>query len=486
MTDLREGPSLLDRRVHEEDAEWQEQLLLAHDISTAITVAGGRALVVGGYVRDEVLSRMGRPVVPKDIDIEVYGLDYPRLKEVLQAFGRVDEVGAQFGILKVQDLDVSMPRRDSKVGMGHRGIQVTGDPTMSIPEAARRRDFTINSLCMDPITGEVFDYYGGIDDLRIRLVRATDKELFQDDPLRALRAVQFASRFDFSIESETMEICRRMPIEEVTRERVGDEWRKMLLKSERPSIGLELARDLGILEKLHPDLHAISGIEQDPGWHPEGSVWIHTLMVVDEAVKIADREGLQDEDRLVLILAAITHDLGKATTTVRREDGRVVSLGHTGAGVDPARRFLMSIDIPMRAVERILPLVEEHLFPTLNKQPSDSSVRRLAVRLHPATIRELTWVAEADHRGRAIPYDGFPQGRYLLEKAETLEVKLSKPQELLKGHGDELIEQGMVPGPQFGAVLRQVYDLQLAGEISTIEQAQAKALELWNACEQGS
>lgn len=472
-------PPLRECGAVELDPEFRRQLALAHDLASAILAEGGRALVVGGYARDAVLRHLGRDAVPKDIDVEVYGLDYPRLRELLDRFGSVNMVGAQFGILKVEGLDVSLPRRDSKVGPGHRGIEITGDPSMSIQEAARRRDFTINALAMDPLTGEVFDFYGGIPDLRRGVVRATDPELFRDDPLRALRAAQFGSRFGFAIEPETMDICRTMPVAEVTVERIGDEWRKMLLKSVRPSVGLELMRQMLIMGKLHPPLQAIVGVEQDPVWHPEGDVWTHTLMVVDAAAAIAAERGLDDEGRLVVILAAVTHDLGKATTSFRRDDGRIVSPGHAVAGEGPARAFMDSIDTPRRVTERVIPLVREHLFPTIQKDASESAVRRLSVRLHPASIRELVWIAEADHRGRGIDYDGFPQGQALLDKAEALEVKLAKPRELLRGHGDVLIAHGMVPGPAFGAVLRQVYDLQLSGEICEIDQAMAKALELW-------
>jgi tRNA nucleotidyltransferase (CCA-adding enzyme) len=248
------------------------------DVASAVRSAGGRALVVGGWVRDHLLGRTS-----KDVDLEIFGLSPARLRELLGRFGAVNTVGESFTVYKVGDVDVSLPRRDSKTGRGHRGFTVDGDPSMSIAEAARRRDFTINAIAFDPLTGEHLDPWGGIRDLERRVLRAVDARTFPDDSLRVLRAVQFAARFTLDVEPSTRELCRRIPLDDLPAERIWGEIEKLVVLADRPSLGLEVALDLGAVDRLFPELRALVGCPQEPEWHPEGDVWIHTLMVTDEA-----------------------------------------------------------------------------------------------------------------------------------------------------------------------------------------------------------
>src|SRR3954469_19330011 len=170
-------------------------------IATAVREQGGRALIVGGWVRDRLL---GLPEGDNpNVDLEVFGLPGDRLRAVLETFGRVEAVGESFQVYKVGGIDVSLPRRDSKAGRGHKGFIVTGDPEMSIAEAARRRDFTINAISQDPLTGEYFDPFGGRADLDRRLLRVVDPATFADDSLRVLRGIQFAARLGFTLEPST-------------------------------------------------------------------------------------------------------------------------------------------------------------------------------------------------------------------------------------------------------------------------------------------
>ena len=294
--------NFLERANREGDSTLATDLRFSYKIAEAIRDSGGRALAVGGYARDVAITALcGQEQISKDIDIEVYGLGFDSLHEHLNGFGKVDLVGASFGIAKVTNpntgsiIDFSIPRQDSKVDVGHRGFQITGDPDMTVREAARRRDLTINALAIDPLTGEMIDEYGGLQDVKDRILRATDANLFTDDPLRVLRVMQFAGRFNFTVADETVDLCRGLDLTEVSAERIGEEWIKLMTKSYRPSVGLEVARELGVLDQLHPELAILDKIEQEPEWHPEGNVWNHTKHTVDAAARVVRDEKLQGD-----------------------------------------------------------------------------------------------------------------------------------------------------------------------------------------------
>ena len=241
-------------------------------LARAIHDAGGRALLVGGCVRDELMGAQ-----PKDWDVEVYNLDAAHLREILDQFGPVDIVGEAFTVYKLgQHLDVSIPRRERKSGRGHKGFVIEGDPSMSVAEATRRRDFTINAILEDPLTGELIDPFDGRRDIEQRVLRAVSKDTFAEDSLRVLRAAQFAARFEFDIEPETVELCRAIDLSDLPAERIWGEIEKLLLRALRPSIGLEWLRRLGAIEKLFPEIQSLIGVPQDPEWHPEGDVFVHT------------------------------------------------------------------------------------------------------------------------------------------------------------------------------------------------------------------
>ena len=253
-------------------------------IAEAIRAAGGRAIVVGGWVRDHLLG-----VRSKDVDIEVFGLRIERLEALLADFGRVHAVGRAFGVFRVGgiDVDFSLPRRDSKRGPGHRGFDVTPEPTLDFAGAARRRDLTVNSIGLDPLTGEVLDPHGGRRDLERRVLRATDPEHFPEDPLRGLRVAQFSARLEMAPDKELITLCRTLDLGQLSGERIFDEMVKLLLRAARPSIGFRFLEASGQL-RFFPELDALRGVPQDPEWHPEGDVWVHTLMVLDAAAALRD------------------------------------------------------------------------------------------------------------------------------------------------------------------------------------------------------
>ncbi|HWW88165.1 MAG TPA: hypothetical protein VNZ26_31425, partial [Vicinamibacterales bacterium] len=295
-------------------------------IATAVKEAGGRALVVGGWVRDRLMGRSS-----KDLDLEVYGLGADRIRSLLETFGRVESVGESFQVFKLGDLDVSLPRRDSRSGRGHRGFEVTGDPEMTIEEAATRRDFTINAISWDPLSEEYFDPFDGRRDLERKILRVVDPRTFCEDSLRVLRGIQFAARFDLEVDAQTRALCRTVPLDDLPAERVWGELEKLLL-APRPSRGFALAMELDVVPKLFPELLALVGCPQEPEWHPEGDVWVHTLQVVDRARTRID--DLPRPQQITMMLGAVCHDFGKPATTAVI-DGRIRSMDHEEQGVAP-------------------------------------------------------------------------------------------------------------------------------------------------------
>jgi tRNA nucleotidyltransferase (CCA-adding enzyme) len=313
---------------------------IVRELAHAVREAGGRALIVGGWVRDAILA--GGVPSDSDIDLEVFGIAENRLPSLLDQFGRVEAVGSSFPVYKLRvpdttvgDIDVALPRRESKSGRGHKGFEVRGDPSMSIEDAARRRDFTINAISWDPLTREYEDPCDGRGDLARRSFASSITRRFGDDSLRVLRAIQFAARFELTLDDQTRELCRSIPLDDLPAERIWGEIEKLLLKAAKPSIGFTLALDLGVIDRVLPEMRPLVGCEQEPEWHPEGDVWTHTLMVIDEARAANGRP--RRPQLITVMLGAVCHDLGKPPTTAF-VDGRIRSLDHEQAGVEPPSR----------------------------------------------------------------------------------------------------------------------------------------------------
>jgi tRNA nucleotidyltransferase (CCA-adding enzyme) len=437
----------------------------AREIATAVRDAGGRALVVGGWVRDRLLQRDS-----PDIDLEVFGITSERLRQLLESLGRVEAVGESFQVYKIGDIDVSLPRRDSKSGRGHRGFVVVGDPTMSVEEAARRRDFTVNAIAWDPLTDEYFDHFGGRSDLAARRLRMVDPQTFPDDSLRVLRAIQFAARFNLTLDEATRDLCRTIALDDLPSERIWGEFEKLLF-APRPSIGFALALDLGVIEKLFPELHALVNCPQEPEWHPEGDVWIHTLQVVDQA-----RTRIDDLDRpqqITVMVGAVCHDVGKPATTAFI-DGRIRSMDHEEQGVAPALAFLDRLNL--HAIDgydvrkQVAGIVAQHLKPgswfKVRDEVGDGAFRRLAQKVD---LELLARVAKSDCEGRRPGQFDCSAMDWFLERARSLGVEHRPPAPILLGR--HLLELGLQPGPRVGEILKAVYEQQLDGRITTLEQA---------------
>ena len=459
-------------------------------IAAAAQAAGGRACLVGGFVRDTV-RRMnaGQPGLPgvREFDLEIYGLPGDRLAALLRRFGSVNLVGESFAVYKVSprtgdadpiDIDVSLPRRDQRTGRGHRGFAVEGDPELPVEEAARRRDFTVNALLLDPLTGEVLDPWGGLDDLRRGVLRAVDPRTFAEDSLRVLRGMQFAARLGFDIDPGTVALCRSLPLDDLPGERIWGEIEKLLMQAERPSIGFDWGLRLGVIEKIFPELHACVGCQQEKEWHPEGDVWIHTLLALDVARREA--RGLPYAKEATVMLAVLCHDFGKPSTTAF-VDGRIRSYEHEEAGLAPTEALLDRLKIhtldgyDVRA--QVLALVGSHLAPShLYKNRDnvgDGAFRRLARRLEPELLYR---VSRADCLGRAPGEFSTDAQEWFIGKVRALGVEERPPQPILMGR--HLLEIGLRPGPEMGRITRAVYEMQLDGRVTDLDGALAAAREM--------
>ncbi|HXI93456.1 MAG TPA: polynucleotide adenylyltransferase [Blastocatellia bacterium] len=459
----------------------------------AVREAGGRAMLVGGSVRDRLLG-----IDSKDFDIEVYGLEPSRLRTVLEQIGPVNTVGEHFSVYKLVfyrpappqiddseqslsdhtapqhrfEIDVSLPRRESKSGHGHRGFVIEGDPAMSFAEAARRRDFTINAMLYDPLTDETSDPYGGGADLERRVLRAVAADTFIEDSLRVLRAVQLAARFEMTIDTATVELCRTIDLSDLPRERIWGEIEKLLTLAEHPSIGLEASLELGVLDQLFPEIRSLVSYKPEEDGHPAEDAFAHTKLSLDEAVRLAS--DLTKPQRVAVMLATLCHDLGKPTTS---SNAAGASPERDKAAGEPTRAILNKLGLHAiggyHVRSQVLALVREHLKPSKfyrrRATTTEGDFRRLARRVD---IDLLYRVAKACALGRGSASSTVAED-WFIERARAIGVEHGPPAPLLQGR--HLLQAGFEPGPQMGKLLRSVYELQLDGEVTTSEEALAAA-----------
>jgi tRNA nucleotidyltransferase (CCA-adding enzyme) len=451
-------------------------LLRSTHIAQAVRDLGGRALIVGGWVRDRLMTPS--QTQGSNIDLEVFGVPSDRLRTLLESFGRVEAVGESFQVYKLGDMDVSLPRRDSKAGRGHRGFVVVGDPDMSIVEAARRRDFTVNAISWDPLTEEYFDPFDGRSDLQRRWLRMVDPQTFPEDSLRVLRAVQFVARFNFELDDTTRAVCAAIPLDDLPSERIWGEFEKLLLLATRPSIGFALAMELGVIAKLFPGLQALAGCLQEPEWHPEGDVWVHTLQVIDRARARID--DLPRPEGIAVMLGAVCHDLGKPSTTAFI-DGRIRSMNHEEEGVAPAVALLDRLNVNSivgyDVRKQVLGITAQHLKPgswfKVRDEVGDGAFRRLAQKVD---LELLARVAKADCEGREPGRFDCSAMDWFLERARSLGVEHRPPPPILMGR--HLLALGLKPGPRVGEILKAVYEQQMDGAVTNLDQAIAAARQL--------
>ena len=424
---------------------------IAERIAEYVDEAGGRTFYVGGFVRDRLLG-----IENKDVDIEVHGIEPDRLFVILEEIGEPITFGKSFGVyaLRGETIDIAMPRRERAIGSGHRDFEVDVDPFIGTEAAARRRDFTVNSIMEDVLTGEIIDHFGGRRDLATGIIRHVDSDSFAEDSLRVLRAAQFAARFEFELASETADLCREIDISALSKERVEEELKKALLKADRPSIFFEVLREMDQLDVWFPELKRLIGVEQDPIYHPEGDVWIHTMEVVDRAAK--HRENVSDSFSYMLL--ALTHDLGKIVTTAEK-DGRIHAYGHETEGMPLVEAFVSRItnekDV-MAYVRNMVPLHMKANVAAYSKPSLKSTNRMFDAAIAP---EDLIWFSMADKPVMSANEKFSGDSEFLFERLRAYEETMAAPHVM----GRDLIDAGLEPGEYFGEILAYAHKLRLAG-----------------------
>jgi len=449
-------------------SQWAGKLpSIVLELCQAISQKGGKAWLVGGSVRD-----LCRQQAAKDMDLEVYGLEAETLLKLAQTFGHTEQVGKHFGVIKLWakaiEIDLALPRTETKVATGHRGFDIESNPQLLPDIASLRRDFTINAMMFDPLNTELLDFHHGQQDLQQGILRHVSPA-FSEDPLRVLRAMQFAARFKLTLAPETARLCAEL-VNELTSlpdSRIWCEWQKWA-HAPHPSFGLQALKDSGCLPALYPELQALTTCPQDPRWHPEGDVWIHTLLVCDQAALISKRENLSHDVCEYLVFAALCHDFGKPITTFSDEQGNIRSPNHSEAGFEPTSSFLSNIAAPKRIAQFVHPMVHDHIT-HLCGEPTSRAVRRLAHRLEPASIELWEMLVEADASGRT-PAPASRPALHWLEKAQALSNHVGKTPAIV--NGKLLIKMGITAGKNMGTYIKAAYEAQLDGEFNDMPSAQ--------------
>lgn len=424
---------------------------VAKRIAIAVRDAGGRTFYVGGFVRDKLLG-----IENKDVDIEVHGIEPEALYQILEGIGEPLTFGKSFGVfaLRGEDIDIAMPRRERATGRGHRDFEVDVDPFIGTEAAARRRDFTMNAIMEDVLTGEIVDHFNGREDLARSIIRHIDPETFIEDPLRVLRAAQFAARFNFTIAPDTVDLCRTIDLSTLSKERVEEELKKALLKADKPSIFFESLREMNQLHTWFPELEALIGLEQDPIYHPEGDVWTHTMEVLDRAAAMRDK--VPDPYRFMLL--ALTHDFGKTVTTAEK-NGRIHAYEHEIKGMPLVEEFIRRITNEREVIAYLKNMVPLHMRPNVSaySKPSVKSTNRMFDEA--AAPEDLIWFAAADRPVFAGSDEFSGDNEFLFERFRIFEDTMSKPYVM----GRDLIDAGIEPGDDFTEILNYAHKLRLAG-----------------------
>ena len=424
---------------------------------------GATPILVGGSVRDFFLN-----IPIKDYDIEIFGINSLEIiQNCLEKFGSVKLVGKSFGVLTLKvneyDFDFALPRTETKIGNTHQDFEVITNANLSFKEAAIRRDFTINAIGYDFLKKEFLDPFDGINDLKNKIIKHINDTTFIEDSLRVYRAVQFASRFDFKIDENTKKLCKQIVLNgdlvHLPKERIYEEFKKLFLKSAKPSIGFELLRELGVL-KYFQELEILIDCIQDPIYHPEGDVWIHTMMSLDELARILKEENIEDEyKKLYLFYGILCHDFGKPFCT-KEIDGKITSFKHESLGIEPTINFLSKLTNEKKFIEIVCSLVKNHLTPfqLYLAESSLKAIKRLSLKVN---IEDLCFVCLADCLGRTIldKEKCSKATSWLLSKAKELDIHNEPIKPMIQGR--DLIKLGFKPSNKFKEILEFAFDLQL-------------------------
>lgn len=431
------------------------ELKFVHDIATDVASVGGRTFYVGGCVRDKLLG-----LESKDIDIEVYGITPDVLvNDILNRFGQVRLQGATFGVYRVAgyDVDIAFPRAENNVGKHHKDFTVSVDPDMSYEKATSRRDFTINAILEDVLTGEIIDCYGGQDDLKNKIIRHVNANSFVEDALRVFRAAQFAARFGFDIDVSTKALMRGMDVMFLSKECVYEEMKKAMLLSPKPSRFFEELKDVNQLNFWFSEILALYGCEQNPMYHPEGDVWVHTMQTLDYAVNCRDNVQCPE----CFMLAVLCHDIGKPITSHTDVNGAIHAYRHEAEGVPVGRTFLHRITDNNFVIKYVLNMIELHM--DLPKMFSHDSRIKKSNALFDKSIcgHDLIYLSYCDTYDDWY-YDDFDSKSMFLgwcqKRLEVYEYYMTLPQVT----GEDLISLGLQPSPLFSELLQKAHRLHLS------------------------
>ncbi len=448
-----------------------KNLIMARKIAKAVSESGGRAYFAGGFVRDSLMG-----ILSKDIDIEVHNIEPEKLKEILSGLGEVTSYGASFGIygIKGYDIDIAMPRREKAVlpdengkkalmsenikevssKRGHRDFEIYIDPYLGTEAAARRRDFTMNALMLDILSGELVDHFGGEKDIYDGVIRLIDPVSFAEDPLRVLRAAQFAARFMFEIDDDTASVMSSMDLSGLARERVFDEMKKALLKSPNPSRFFWELRRLHQLSFWFPELEALMGERQNPAFHPEGDVWNHTMLILDKAAAYRDKVS----DPFIFMLAALVHDFGKSVSS-QEINGVIHSYDHEKTGVPISESFLCRFTSEKKIIATVKNLVLYHMKPNVMANAGSSIKKTNHLYDDSDDPEALIYLALADYQASGDLEPDEKVEKFLLDRLRIYREMMKLPEV----QGSDLIDAGIKPGPSFSEMLDYSHKLHLAG-----------------------
>lgn len=421
-------------------------------IAEDVAKCGGRVYYVGGYVRDALMG-----VKSKDIDIEVYGVTPRQLREILACHGEVLDKGASFGVLGLRhsDIDIAMPRTERRTGDGHRDFDVSVDPFMTTREASMRRDFTINAMMQDVLTGELVDNWGGREDLEKGVIRCVNEKTFREDALRVFRAAQFAARLDAKIDPATLALCAEIDVTQITHERVFEEMSKALLKAKKPSVFFEELRRMNHLKEFFPEVEAMIGVEQNPKFHPEGDVFEHTMLVIDQAAILRERA----EEPLAFMISALLHDIGKIVATKVDETGRISSPGHEVQGLDLIEKQLRRLTNHQKLIAYVINQAQMHMRPNMLAAHNSAKKKSRAMFDLSVCPNDLILLSRADASGKMDkPYNENNE-RFLRERLEDYRQIMTRPMVT----GRDLMEAGLKPGESFRVWLERARKLHFAG-----------------------
>ncbi len=416
------------------------------DSVVAAILEKGRIYEVGGAVRDSLLNRT---INPEDRDYLVCGVPYQDLSEILKEHGRVDLVGRSFGVIKFTQFrnldkkytfDIALPRREYSTGVGHRDFEVNFDPEISIEDDLTRRDFTINAMALALDDSALIDPLGGKTDLENKKIRMVSEKAFFEDPLRMLRAIQFAARFEFGIEEKTYKAISTNSalINTVSIERISDELNKMLTLAARPSIGFRLMNETGLLEQILPELALTVGVDQPGGYHAY-DVFEHTIRTIDASP--------QD---LTIRLAALFHDITKPRAKRLTETGATF-YGHESTGAEVAKAVLKRLRYSTEIIKNVVILVERHMFTT---DVTDKGLRRLVRRVGTELIFDLLDLRRADVEAQGMGGKTDDVDEFERQIHEELDRKPPFSVKDLAIDGNDLMNKFSLPeSPVIGEIL---------------------------------